>query len=68
MKASEIVKGLVDIISTRGDLDVDISVAKHPDSPEPDQQYLIACAKFIEIEDYSKEDGGARISIRDWPY
>ncbi len=68
MKASDVVKTLVNIIVARGDLEVDVSVAKQPDSPQPDQQYLVACAKFVEVEDYSKEDGGPKISIRDWPY
>lgn len=68
MKASDLIKTLQNIIVAKGDLEVDISVLKQPNSKLPDQQYLVACAKFVEVEEYSEEDGGPKISIRDWPY
>ncbi len=67
MKATELIKTLQHIVATEGDLDVDISVAKQPDSLLPNQQYLVADARFIELEPY-KEPNETRISIRDWPY
>ena len=63
MKASEVIKELQTIIENEGDLDVDVSVAKQVERPE--QQYLIADARFVILEPYPK---GKRISIRDWPY
>ncbi len=67
MKATELIKALQHIVETTGDLEVDISVAKQKES---DQQYLIADARFIEIEAYGdpKDPDEVRISIRDWPY
>ena len=64
MKASELIKVLQHIIKTKGDLDVDISVAKQKESS---QQYLVADARFVELEKYEAPDE-TRISIRDWPY
>ncbi len=64
MKALELIKALQHIVETKGDLDVDISVAKQKES---DQQYVVADAKFVEIEKYGNLDE-TRISIRDWPY
>lgn len=65
MKASEIVKELNHIIETVGDLEVDVSVAKQLDIPE-DQQYLVADATFVVVEEYIDEE--TRIAIRGWPY
>lgn len=67
MKASELIKALQHIVETKGDLDVDISVAKQPNAKLPDQQYLVAEPRFIELEEY-EEPKETRISIRDWPY
>ncbi len=64
MLASEIVKELLYIIETTGDLEVDISVAKQP--AVKNQNYLIADARFILIDELLDEDN--RIMIRDWPY
>jgi len=71
MKASELIKATQRIVETEGDLDVDISVAKQPNAKLPDQQYLEAEARFIELEAYGgnpKDPDEVRISIRDWPY
>jgi len=43
MKASVLAKELQFIIENEGDLDVDVSVAKQPETT--DQQYLVAEAK-----------------------
>lgn len=64
MKATELIKALQHIVKTKGDLNIDISVAKQKES---DQQYLVADARFIELEEYKKPNE-TRISIRDWPY
>lgn len=66
MKATELVKGLQHIIDTLGDREVEISVAKQPDSPNPDQQYLVADARFLVPEE--PEDADPIIMIRDWVY
>lgn len=70
MKATELIKALQHIVETTGDLDVDISVAKQPNAKLPDQQYLEAEARFVELEAYGnpKDPDEVRISIRDWPY
>ncbi len=65
MKASVLAKEIQFIIENEGDLDVDVSVAKQPETT--DQQYLVADAKFVLVEKY-EEPEEKRISIRDWPY
>ncbi len=67
MKATILIKTLQHIVKAEGDLDVDVSVAKQPNSKLPDQQYLVADATFVEVEVYDDPDE-KRISIRDWPY
>lgn len=64
MKATKLIKTLQSIVAAEGDLEVDISLAKQKES---DQQYLVADARFVEIEKY-KDPEEMRISIRDWPY
>ncbi len=70
MKASEIIKELQHIINTLGDREVEISVAKQSDNKFPDQQYLVADAKFVVPEEPTDMDGKEMpiIMIRDWPY
>jgi hypothetical protein len=65
MKATALVKEVQIIIDNEGDLDVDVSVAKQPETIE--QQYLVANAKFVLVENYENPEE-KRISIRDWPY
>ena len=64
MRASEIVKEVQNILHTRGDFEVDVSVAKQPAVKK--QQYLVADARFIVVEEHEGEED--RIVIRDWPY
>ena len=71
MKATELIKTIQNIVDAEGDLEVDISVLKQDETNCPvlaDQQYLIACAEFVDVQEYSKKDGGPKISIRDWAY
>ena len=66
MTIYELVIGLLETAEEYGGkCDVRISVAKQPDAKIPDQQYLIADARFIVAEEY---DEGTVVSIRDWPY
>ena len=65
MNASTLMKSLQNIIAASGDLEVDISVMKHE---VKGQQYLVSGAKFVVVDEYSEEDGGPKICIRDWPY
>ena len=70
MKASILAKELQNIIENEGDLDIDISVIKQPEITEQ-QQYLVANARFVVLEEYENEDPKGeriikRISIRDW--
>ena len=65
MKASVLIKEVQRIVENEGDLDVDVSVAKQPETTN--QQYLVADARFVLVEKY-EEPEEKRISIRDWPY
>ena len=67
MNVSMLIETLRNILETEGDLEVDVSVAKQPGSKIPDQQYLVADARFVEVEVYDDPDK-KRVSIRDWPY
>ncbi len=66
MKATKVVKELQHIIDTLGDREVEISVAKQPDAKIPNQQYLVADARFVIPEE--PEGADPIIMIRDWPY
>ena len=70
MKATELIKEIQHIVNTLGDREVEISVAKQPDSKFPDQQYLVADARFVVPEEPRDMDDVETpiIMIRDWPY